>query len=182
MKNQRSVLNFSVNRRMQLRIFFNIFLLSVLAAVVMAFVFYLYSDREIGESYRQFHIHAKNFLDFLLPAVGMSLFFTIMLSATIALFFPIRIAGPLFRIERDIREKVSRGDLTVKFQLRKGDEAGDLADAVNNCIEGLRNKVDTVRQSAKELEALVRADKGTANPDVEKLVAKINEELQVFKL
>ncbi|MBI5408830.1 MAG: methyl-accepting chemotaxis protein [Nitrospirae bacterium] len=180
MKYRRKIINYSVNTRLQLRLFIKVFFISVLAVGVMAAVFYFYSNREINDSYRQFHIHARNFLDLLRPAVILSLICVIVLSAAIALFLPLKVAGPLFRIERDMREKVSKGDLTVRFKLRKGDEVGDLADAVNETLENLRQKIETIRRSAEELEAAVK--KGTGDKEIEKLAAEIKEGLQTFKL
>jgi nitrogen fixation/metabolism regulation signal transduction histidine kinase len=48
-----------------------------------------------------------------------------------------RIAGPLPKIYAALR-KVGEGDLNQKVILRKGDELRDLAQAVNDMIDGLK--------------------------------------------
>ncbi len=182
MKNRRKRLNFSVKRQMQIRLFIKVLGIIIVGVGLMAAVFYIYSDREINQSYRQFHIHAENFLDLLLPAVVISLIFALVASIVITLFLPIKIAGPVYRIERDLIEKVAHGDLTVKFKLRKGDELTDLADTLNKCLENLSRRIETIKRSANDLNALVADSKGVDNKDIKDIVAKINKELEHLKV
>jgi hypothetical protein len=70
--NRRKTINYSVKRNMQIRLFLKVLSISLIGIALMAVIFYLYSNREINENYRQFHIHAQNFLDYLLPAVALS--------------------------------------------------------------------------------------------------------------
>ena len=100
----------------------------------------------------------------------------------ITLFLPIKIAGPLFRIEQDLRGKIAEGDLTAKIKLRKGDEHSDLADAVNVCLDNFRQKIETTQKLANDLESRLSVIKGSDNKDVEDLVVKINENLKQFKV
>ncbi|NOZ69801.1 MAG: hypothetical protein GXP46_11300, partial [Deferribacteres bacterium] len=99
-RNRRKKINFSVKRQMQMRLFFRVISIAAAGIGLMAVIFYLYSYREISGSYRQFHIQAQNFLDYLLPAVILSLSAAIVLAAAITVFFPHKIAGPLYRIEK----------------------------------------------------------------------------------
>lgn len=181
-KNRRKHLNFSIKRKMQLRLFIKVFTIAIVGVGIMGATFYFYSDREISSSYRQFHIHAKNFLDLLQPAIILSLLASLLVSIVIALFFPIKIAGPLYRIERDLKEKLAKGDLTVKFNLRKGDEVNDLAEAANICVANLKRKIETIKRSAADIEAAVRGPEGTENNNLKELVVKLNESLSQFKV
>ncbi len=179
MENQvkRKRINYSIKTRMQMRLFMKVFVISVVVAGLMAATFYFYSNRQI-ESYRQFHIQAKNFLDYLEPAIFVSLFLSLVVAVGITIFFPIRIAGPLFRIERDLKEKVGEGDLTIRFKLRKGDEVWDLANAINHSLEKLCQKIAVVKKSAEELDSIVAGK----DKEVEKLVKKVNDGLREFKI
>ncbi|GBD95746.1 MAG TPA: methyl-accepting chemotaxis protein [Nitrospirae bacterium] len=181
-KNRRKHLNFSIKRKMQLRLFIKVFTIAIVGVGIMGAIFYFYSDREISSSYRQFHIHAKNFLDLLLPAIVLSLLAALLVSIVITLFFPIKIAGPLYRIERDLKEKLAKGDLTLKFHLRKGDEVDELAEAVNICVANWKKKIETIKKSAEDLEAALRGSEGTENNNVKELVVRLNENLRQFKV
>ncbi len=178
-KIKRRIINFSVKRQMQIRIFIKILGIILIGVGLMAVVFYFFSNREINSSYRQFHIHAKNFLDLLLPTVFLSMFLALLASIVITVFLPIKIAGPLFRIERDIKEKVANGDLTVRFVLRKGDEVGELADAVNVCLENLGQKIENTQKLADDLESRLS---GKESDEIRSLVMKIKENLKQFRV
>lgn len=178
-KNRRSMINFSVKRRMQIRLFIKILGIILIGVGLMGAVFYFFSNREIHSSYRQFHIHANNFLELLRPTVFLSIFLALLASAAITLFLPIRIAGPLFRIERDLKEKVANGDLTVRFILRNGDEVGELAAAVNVCLENLGKKIETTQKLADDLESRLSGNEGD---EIKGLVMQIKDNLKQFRV
>lgn len=170
-KNRRSVINYSIKRQMQIRLLLRVMLIALIAAGLTAVFFYFYSNQEIGQSFKQFHIHARSFLDLLLPAVIIALVIGIVIAFVIALFFPHRIAGPLYRMERELKERVGEGDLTVKFSLRKGDEIIELADALNIMIEKLKLKIGRIKAASDELASL----SGNVNKGGEEHVKKLSE-------
>lgn len=179
-KDRRKKINFSVKREMQLRLLLKIVSIVSIGIGLMGLIFFIYSNREIGSSYRQFHITAKNFLDYLLPVVIISLVVGFLASIGITIFFPHKIAGPLYRIERDLREKVGAGDLSVKFILRKGDEVQDLAEALNTTIEQLKQKIERVNDVVERIDGAI---KNKADDDeLERLVRELKEAINVFKL
>lgn len=151
MINRRSIINYSINRHMQLRLLVRVMLIVLINTGILAAFFYFYSNQEIGQSFRHFHIQARNFLDFLLPATIIALIIGIIIAFIIALFFPHKIAGPLYRIEKEIKEKVSEGNLAVRFSVRKGDEVGELAEALNIMVEKLKLKLGKIKTASDEL-------------------------------
>ena len=167
---------------MQLRIFAKILGITLIGVGLMAVVFYFFSSREIDSSYRQFHIHAKNFLDLLLPTVLLSVVLALIASVAITVFLPIKIAGPLFRIENALKDRVSSGDLSLRFTLRKGDEMGELADAVNICLEKLSRKIEPAITSVNNLEALMARTGELDKKDLEAHVLTIRNSLTDFTL
>lgn len=179
--NRRKTINYSVKRNMQIRLFLKVFSISLIGIALMAVIFYLYSNREINENYRQFHIHAQNFLDYLLPTVVLSVLAAVFSAAAITIFFPHKIAGPLHRIETDMKEKISKGDLTVRFNLRNGDEVSDLAEAINNSLEKLKHKIEKVKKPAEELETVVNKTEGNTDKNTVDLIKQINEALREFR-
>ncbi|MBI3754388.1 MAG: methyl-accepting chemotaxis protein [Deltaproteobacteria bacterium] len=151
MKNRRSIINYSIKKEMQYRLLLKVMFIAFIATGLAGAFFYFYSNQEVGQSFRQFHITARSFLDFLLPAVIIALLIGIVASFGIAIFFPHSIAGPLHRIERNIRERVGEGDLSVRFSVRKGDEVKELADALNIMVEKLRLKIGKVKSVSEEM-------------------------------
>lgn len=182
MENRRKYLNFSIKRQMQIRLFIKVLGIAIVGVGLMAAVFYFYSDREINSSYRQFHIHADNFLELLQPAVITSLVLALAASVFITLFLPIKIAGPAFRIEESLRENVVNGDLTVRIKLRKGDELGELADVLNTCLENTARKIAASGKLAEDLESRLSKRNDPDCNDMKEIAMKLNEQLRQFKV
>lgn len=52
-----------------------------------------------------------------------------------------KIAGPLYRLEKDVKALAQDGDLTRVFRLRKRDEMQGMAEALNGLVNGFRTKL-----------------------------------------
>jgi len=74
---------------------------------------------------------------------------------------------------------VTNGDLTVRFFLRDGDEVGELADALNVCLESLGGKIESTQKLADTLESCLSGNEGD---EIKGLVMKIKENLKQFKV
>jgi nitrogen fixation/metabolism regulation signal transduction histidine kinase len=179
-KERRKLINYSIKRQMQLRLLGRVMAVVLISLGLAAVIFYLYSDQEVGRSFKEFHVHARNFLDFLLPVVIVTFFLGVFAASGLAVFFPHRIAGPLYRFERDLKEKVGGGDLTVSFSVRKGDELRELADALNIMRERLRLKLEKIQRVSEELTTL--SNQETFPEKLTELGSKMEEAIKEFRL
>lgn len=178
MNNRRRRINYSVKKEMQIRILGKVFFIIFTGIVMVSAVFYYYSNIKIGGAYKQFHVQAKNFLDYLLPAVVAAGTMGAISAAALAIFLPHKIAGPLHRMERILKENLGEGDLTVQFHPRKGDEVRELADVLNVATEKLRGRIMEIDKNALELEgfvmSLVEREKNAGlPPDAEKRLREL---------
>ncbi len=180
-KERRRRLNYSIKRQMQMRLFLKVLSVVLLGLVLSSAIFFYMSNQEVGETYRQFHIQARNFLDFLLPGIAIAFMVGLVVAISIALFFPHKIAGPLYRIEREVKEMVGEGDLRVRFTVRDGDEVGDLADALNTMVGKLRTKIERLNAVADELSALSE-DQNIDRERLRETVGMLERILKEFKL
>lgn len=73
-----------------------------------------------------------------LLAIHLPIYFAVVIVA--AVFISHKFAGPIFRLEK-VAEAIATGDLTVKANLRAGDELFDTAEHINVMIETLRQKL-----------------------------------------
>ena len=80
-----------------------------------------------------------------------------------------------------MKEKISKGDLTVRFNLRNGDEVSDLAEAINNSLEKLKHKIEKVKKPAEEPETVVNNTEGNTDKNAVDLIKQINEALREFR-
>lgn len=85
------------------------------------------------------------------------------------IFLSHKIAGPLYRFE-NVLYQITQGDLSVRCQLRKFDEAKPVAHALNLALTSLDDRLSRLKRIAKENEQ---------NP--ERLASVLGEELSNFK-
>lgn len=177
--------NFSIKKRLQWRILVKIWSIILASLFVTGIIFYFYSDINVGKSYRLFHVKAESFLDFLIPVLLTGFFASLILGVVASLFFPHAIAGPLYKIERELVD-IGKGDLRKEIKIRKGDELKDLADSVNIMVRGLRDNIKAISDISVEIGGLVaRARDESPNETINKIeVANSNlqETIRKFKL
>ncbi len=161
--------NFSIKKRLQLRMLVKIWSIILASLLVTGIIFYFYSDINIGKSYRLFHVKADNFMDFLAPVLVCGFLVSLILGFVASLLFPHAIAGPLHRIERELAE-IGGGDLCKNIKLRKGDEVKDLVDSINVMTGELRDKIKTISDISGQIGEL--AEKAT-DEDPDETIKKI---------
>jgi methyl-accepting chemotaxis protein len=181
-KIKRSNTNYSIKPRFQVRLFLKVASIVLVSIAVTGMVFYFYSNREITDSFKLFHINARNFLDYLVPAILTSMLGGLFIAAVMTYFFPHPIAGPLFRIERDIKERIGSGDLTVRFNLRKGDELGELAENLNIALEKLSLIIKDMKSISDDLSKIMSANKNPDKEELKEIHERLNGIIQKFKI
>jgi len=86
-----------------------------------------------------------------------------------------RIAGPLFVIERNLKQ-LEQGDLCSTLTLRKSDYFHEVTDQLNTTMESLRERIEKVQQLARNLQKNTRN-----NEETSKIAAELLQELEHFK-
>ncbi|MGE4296526.1 MAG: hypothetical protein AB7E47_00735 [Desulfovibrionaceae bacterium] len=177
--------NFTIMRGMQWRMMVKVWLIVAFSLLVAGGVFYFYTDFRIDTSYRLFHVELRNFRDFLFPVLASGLLASMLLGGVAVLFFPQKIVGPLYRIERDIAE-ISRGNLRHTILLRQGDEGEDLAMAVNVMVGNLRGRIramENIALAIRDVSVSLREQGGVqGQQDIETLSRLLLEQIGDFDL
>ena len=149
---KRKLLNLSVKREMQFRMIGKIFLLLFVSLLLSSLIFYFFADREVTSSFQMFHIKARNFLDFLLPAVLGAFLISLVVGVVGSLFFPKSIAGGVYRIEQELQNVIEKGDLSVQVTLRSGDQVVSLAQKINLVLADYRDRTVRLDRALQQLE------------------------------
>ena len=182
---RRRVFNYTIERRLQVRMLFKIWAIILISLIAAGTIFFYYSNINVGNSYRLFHVKAKNFLDFLMPVLAVGSLVGFIFGIGTALFFPHAFAGAIHRIERHLRE-IGKGDLTDDLKLRKSSELQNLAGAINEMAGSLRARITELRDRSREIEdqvgLLSREDPDGSLEEISKASASIRETLETFKL
>lgn len=144
-----------VKRAFQLRYTVTILIWILLAAVISYGTFYyqfmiLMKRLPISSEYVQFMKQAMHATFFARLAV------LFLLGIFAGILISHKIAGPLYRMERDLKEIVGGGNLKWSLTLRKGDELQELAGSLNTMMAGLKNIVTEDRKILEEI-ALITA-------------------------
>jgi len=88
-----------------------------------------------------------------------------------------KIAGPMFRFEKDI-DRVTKGDLKSRINIRKGDQFQEIAISLNTMIESLNHHLVDIRDTAHAL-----AEKTDLPETCRGEIAQLNEKInRHFKL
>ncbi len=183
--NKRKILNFAVNRKMQIYMVGRIALILLVSLLVSSMAYYFFADWEITSSFSLFHITARNFLDFLLPVIIGSFCVSLMIGTTASLFFPKKIAGGLYGIERDVQQ-IANGDLTATITLRRGDNVGSLPRDIKLLVGGFRRRIIAIQNGLGRAEDVFSAH-GLLTPrerleELEDIYDRMQQEIQNLKV
>ena len=91
-----------------------------------------------------------------------------------------KIAGPIYRLEKDVKELGIDGDLTRVFGLRKRDEMQELAEALNIMVSSLRMKyIDSAKEKGEELKKLEEIAEGLSKEGISQ--DEKNKKIEMFR-
>jgi len=139
-KFKRKKLNLQVKRSFQMWLLARIMGTVLLSSVVAAIILYFYSNREVGQSFYEAHITIRRVSDLLIPVIIAGSIVSLISGAFLALFLPQKIAGPVYRMEQDLKA-VQDGDLEKEVKLREGDPMQGLAETINKTLNSLKARL-----------------------------------------
>lgn len=190
---KRKKINFSIKKGMQVRLILRIFTIILMAIMLSGVIFWLGSQRKVASTYRQFHVQLRNFRDLIFPLTVVGIIAGLLGAFVLSLFFPHRLAGPLYRIEMTM-ERIIKGDISEQnFKIRSGDELRDLAKQVSELMSKMRENTISLKEINGRLDAICAQIKDAAGrsdtemiaeamPGLEEVLTKMREKLDEFKV
>ena len=131
-------------------------LLILLGGILSTGLILYFSQGNLTSLFSNSHLIITDTAMFILPAVIYTNLVTIILISffmvLIILFVSHKIAGPLFRLEKDINV-ISEGDLTYRVKLRKGDQLIELSEDVNQMTMSLNSKIRAIQADLERIAA-----------------------------
>ncbi|WDP92949.1 MAG: methyl-accepting chemotaxis protein [Desulfobacter sp.] len=154
------------------------FCLVLLAGILLSTALLLaLSQDTLTSSYANSRLEIRSTGQAIMPSVILTNLITLGLislgAVVVMVYFSHRIAGPLFRFEKDLM-RVAAGDLSVNINLRKKDQLTDLSSALNHMVLSMHQKVSRVDERLGEIEAAVEKG-GKAGREISLLRAEIRE-------
>jgi methyl-accepting chemotaxis protein len=119
----------------------------ILASLIIAGIVYGLTMTTATTAFENSRLVIKRTSDFLLPLLLFSSLVAIiatgLMTIITTLFVSFHIAGPLYRLEKDMAE-ANKGNLGVEIRLRNKDELKDLAQALNQLVRFFRETVTEI--------------------------------------
>ena len=176
-KVKRKKLNFTVKKDFQVWLFLRILITIFVSAVVAVLILYFYARREVGESFYGAHIEIRRVSDLLLPVILAGSVVSMLSGALIAIFLPQKIAGPIYRLENNLKT-VGEGNLTVSTTLRSGDVLKDFALTLDNTVSLMRSRIVQLKEVHAELGEFA---KESNQPELRSILERENKILEDFQ-
>jgi methyl-accepting chemotaxis protein len=148
--------NYFINKNFQRDFIFRFCALAGLGSVLTMGAIYWLAMNSTTVAIRDGHVAVRTTADYLLPLMFQTVSLELIIGtiATIALTMIIsfRIAGPLFRLKM-MFQGLAQGDFCAHMQLRRDDQLKDLAQAYNEAVYKLNNKIKALKNisSADEI-------------------------------
>ena len=157
--------NYFIDKKFQRKFIIKFCGLIAAGSVIFGLIVYFMSKSTLTTTFENSRLVIKSTADFVLPLVllGSAIVIAVIGFSTIAitLFTSHKIAGPLYRMQKDV-EEVSTGNLKKTFALRQTDEIKALAVSLGNMTEALRGNIAEVKAGVLELEPLMESKEGKA--------------------
>lgn len=142
MKNRRR--KFLINKKMQFELMAFTVIPMLLGGAGLYYLLYYFIANEmvIPEAIVQILLPAMGKVNLLLLVIAPIMIFAVLRSA---LVYSNKIAGPLYRIEKELDEITATRDFKARIRLRKGDQLHSTADKANRLLEKMEVELLKVR-------------------------------------
>lgn len=169
--------NYFIDKKFQSVFIIKFCALVIVGALISGAIVYVTSRASLTTTFESLRLVIKSTADFILPSVILSSVVVIVViglaAIAVTLFTSHKIAGPLYRITKDI-EEVSSGNLQKRFSLRSADELKPLARGLDEMTQSLRSDVDELKRDVAGMEGAAPSD------EMKKKLRKIKETLSKF--
>lgn len=167
-KYNRKYLNLHVKHRLQIWLMVRIGGIIILTAIISGLVLYGYARHETINSFYDAHIKIRRLSDLLIPVVLSGCAVSLISGTILAIFLPQKIAGPLYRIEKDF-QAINGGNLTVRTKLRTKDTLHNFSKQLNSTINEIDQKIGEIQLLNSKVQSLAKKPSADLAPSLKQL-------------
>ncbi len=146
--------HYFVKKDFQFSIILKFCLLVLIGAAISTGLLLLFSQDTLTSTFRESRLEIRSTASVIMPAVIYTNLITLGLitvaTIVVTLFISHKLAGPLFRFEKELRE-IGEGNLTRNVCLRKNDQMIALCEDMNRMCDSLRGKITAIRDDLGEI-------------------------------
>jgi len=170
--------NYFIKKRFQMSFAFRFLALLFIESLFILQLFMYIANNTITVGYANSSLQISKTSSFFwapFTLITLIIVFGVSLVGTIVfIFLSHRIAGPLYRFEKTLKEMES-GDLTLRVDLRRTDQLIELKEAFNALIISLDKKISSIKNEIDEAHKLL------AKNDDPHIVSKLNKAVEILK-
>jgi len=155
----------------------------MLATVLMGVVLFIFGQRSTTVVLENTEVIVKTTTDFILPILIQTIIvvtlFVGIATVFLTLFMSHKIAGPFYRLKKEM-EVMGSGDISGDFNIRRKDQLRGLATSINKMIIDLREKHRGLKKEFGNFETvwkdfIKKANQEIDKKDIKMLDKKIND-------
>ena len=151
----------------------------LIGIIISIGLLFLFSKNSLTSSFDQSRLVIQNTADAILPGVFLShliaLVIIILLTIVITLLISHKLAGPLFRFQKELNE-IGNGDLSKVVKVRKKDQIKAMADSLNQMRANLQKKILDIKG---EVEQIIESTAGKEiPPDLITRLDRLNQKIK----
>jgi methyl-accepting chemotaxis protein len=168
-----------INRGFQTRFIVKFFLILVLGGAISAGLTLFATQDTLTSSFIDSKLVIQNTSLAIMPSVIYTTLITTFLLGLVVIMVTLlvshKIAGPMYRFEKDI-DRVTKGDLKSRINIRKGDQFQELATSLNVMIDHLNTDLAGI---LSDIEALAeRAEKTDLPQEFQQEILALNDKMK----
>ena len=176
--------NFFVKKRYQFKFILKFCLITLAGGLLSTGLLVLFSRGTLTSSFQNSRLVIQNTSTAIMPHLIWTNVVTLILitlaTIVVVLFISHKIAGPLFRFEKELKI-IAEGDLTQKIRLRKKDQITAMAEGLNRMTASLHNKVLEIRTEVEKIRDTAQEENAPDKlvQDLNRLRDNINESFKI---
>lgn len=177
--------NYYIKKKFQRNFILKFCALVILGSVISGLIVYVMSGATVTTTFENSRLTIKSTADFMLPALLLSSVIVVILVGTATIFVTLftshKIAGPLYRMEKDVQE-ITSGNLDIRFNLRQGDELKALAGSLDMMALTLKNRIAEIKTNVYGLESSLGLAKSVMSGESSDKLQRLKELVDRFKI
>lgn len=178
--------NFFIKKEFQRNFIMKFCVVVILGSLISGGILYWMSKSTVTTTFENSRLTIKSTADYILPSVILSSLVVILGTGVATIFITLftshKIAGPLYRMEKDVQE-FTTGNLNVRFGLRQDDELKLLASSLDIMAVTMKTRVSDIKKAVVELESAVESSKmAVMSEKAKEKLQNIKIEISKFKI
>ncbi|MGA8180171.1 MAG: methyl-accepting chemotaxis protein [Desulfobacterales bacterium] len=145
-----------VQKDFQFKFILKFCMVLIVGIIISTGLVLLFSENTLTSSFEQSRLVIKNTASAILPSVFLSHLIAFVLISLLAIVVTLlvshKLAGPLFRFEKELKEMGS-GDLSKEVKIREKDQFKAVANSLNQMRVNLQKKVVDIKKEVEQIVA-----------------------------